>query len=110
MEELKKVIRNGKVAILYSKGYGAGWYSWNTRYPQCIFSPEIVDLVEKNEIYKIDKEYCDKLFGVDDNESFYSGGADGLTIEWLPIGTHFDIDEYDGAESVKTFYDIKLIA
>jgi hypothetical protein len=26
---MEKVIRDGKVAVLYSPGYGAGWYSWN---------------------------------------------------------------------------------
>lgn len=49
MEEIKKVIRDGKVAILYSPGYGAGWYSWNSGVRQCLFSPEIVAALEKGE-------------------------------------------------------------
>jgi len=31
----------------------------------------------------------------------YCGGADDLTIEWLPVGTAFRIHEYDGSESVE---------
>jgi len=105
--ELKKVIRDGKVGIIYSSGYGAGWYSWNTDVPQCLFSPEIIELIESEGTSIINDDYCEKLFNV---ESFYSGGSDGLRVEWLPIGTHFDIHEYDGAEHVQTFDDIKLIA
>ena len=28
---MEKVIRNGQVAVLYSPGFGAGWYSWNEK-------------------------------------------------------------------------------
>ncbi len=103
----QKVIRDGKVAVLYSPGFGAGWYSWNTNVPQCLFSPEIVALVESNQADTITGEFCEELFGVD---YFCALGADQLEIEWLPSGTHFDIDEYDGSESIRTFDDIALIA
>jgi hypothetical protein len=53
MENLKKVIRDGKVAVLYSPGFGAGWYSWNSSVPQCLFSPEIVAMVEAVENHLI---------------------------------------------------------
>ena len=33
---MNKVIRDGKVAVLYSPGYGAGWYSWNWNHPECV--------------------------------------------------------------------------
>lgn len=106
-KEIKKVVRDGKVAVLYSPEFGAGWYSWNTSVPQCLFSPEVVALVESGKRHEITDEYCDMLFGVDD---FYSGGSESLEIMWLPVGTHFDIHEYDGNESVKTFDDIRLVA
>jgi hypothetical protein len=35
MKKIKKVIRDGKVAVLISDGYGAGWYSWNKKYQHC---------------------------------------------------------------------------
>ncbi len=31
----------------------------------------------------------------------YFGGAEDLVIEWMPIGTEFEIDEYDGSESIR---------
>lgn len=82
---MKKVIRDGKVAVLYSPGYGAGWYSWSS-VEQCLFSPEIVELVEQGRQGEITDQYCEKLFGVD---SFYTGGARTLKIQWLPVGTRF---------------------
>lgn len=115
---MNKVIRDGMVAVLYSPGYGAGWYSWNTKFSECLFHPDIVALVEKkNEIEEtltytelrryenkdikaIVKQIEDKakeLWG----EEFYAGGARDLSIEWVREGTVFKIKEYDGSESLK---------
>lgn len=104
---MEKVIRDGKVAVLYSPGFGAGWYSWNTDKPECLFHPKIVELVEANKHSEITQEFCNELFKC---EYFCMLGAHDLSIIWLPEGTHFNIDEYDGSESVTTFEDIKLIA
>jgi len=93
---MEKVIRNGKVAVLYSPGYGAGWYTWNNSHPECLFHPEIVALVEKGQTP--DDRLCKTLFG----DGFYCGGASDLKIKWLPVGTKFKINEYDGSESVQT--------
>ena len=37
-------------------------------------------------------------------------GVDGLSVHWLPIGTAFEVDEYDGAESLRTIADLVLVA
>jgi hypothetical protein len=103
---MEKIIRDGKVAVLYSPGYGAGWYSWNTNVKECIFHPTIVILVESNQTEKITVELCRELFG----ENFYSGGAKDLTIKWLPEGTHYTIEEYDGSESLRLLEDLQIIA
>jgi hypothetical protein len=103
---MQKVIRDRKVAVLYSPGYGAGWYSWNESCQECLFSPEIVALVEKKEPGGNIEEKAIELFG----ERFYPGGADQLRIEWMPIGTHFKITEYDGYERIEYLSDISLIA
>lgn len=44
---MKKVIRNGKVAVLVSEGFGAGWYSWNREYKELLFHPKLVEMVEQ---------------------------------------------------------------
>jgi|SRR5665213_790614 len=104
---MEKVIRDGKVAVLYSPGFGAGWFTWNTGNPQCIFHPSIVALVENDEKEKITDELIQEILGC---EYFYSGGAEDLKIEWVKVGTAFKIDEYDGYESISTVEDLILIA
>jgi len=41
---MEKHIENNQVAVLYSPGYGVGWYSWNKDYPACLFHPIIVKM------------------------------------------------------------------
>ena len=103
---MNKVIKDGKVAVLYSSGYGAGWYSWNGYKEgvgkECLFCPEIVEIVEHedypttNMVLEVNR-IAEELFG----EGFYSGGSEYLQVKWVPEGTAFRIDEYDGYESVE---------
>lgn len=92
-----KVIRDGKVAVLYSSGFGSGWY--NSHYvEELIFHPEIVKMVEEGRQKEIDEDFCAKL----GYEDIYCGGASGLEIKWVEEGKPFYIHEYDGAEHVVT--------
>lgn len=55
-----KVIRDGKVAVIYSPGYGSGWSTWSGASKEIIermiFDPELVALVEKmNSLDKVKK-------------------------------------------------------
>ena len=46
---VKKVIRNNEVAVIYSPGFGAGWYTWNQlidNSEQLLFDPVIVQILE----------------------------------------------------------------
>ncbi len=92
---MNKVIRDRKVAVLYSPGYGAGWYTWHN-IKELLFDPVVVQFVENNEHAKIE-DYCKTTH----NEYEYYGGACDLEIEWVPEGTIFEISEYDGNESVR---------
>ena len=92
---MEKVIRDGMVAVLYSPGYGAGWYSWNTKYPECLFDPNIVAMVEAGQHDQIEA-YCKTA-----HPDLLLGGTEQLQIEWLPVGTAFKIEEYDGYESIE---------
>lgn len=104
---MEKVIRDGQVAVLVSHGFGSGWYSWHSKEP-LLFHPKIVELVEQNKHSEITEELCQEILGI--NEYICTLGTDGLSIHWLPIGTAFTIEEYDGAESIKTIDDLCLIA
>jgi hypothetical protein len=103
---MEKVIRDGKVAVLISHGFGAGWYSWNSN-QELLFSPKIVEMVEQNRSNEIDKDWIMENLGIED---VYCGGASSLKIHWLPVGTAFKVSEYDGAESLWTLADLVLVA
>ena len=101
---MEKVIRDGEVAILYSPGYGAGWSTWcynDDLIETLLFHPLIVEKVESGLEREITTEWLVQQFG-EDFENVYCGGAGVLKIEWLPKGTAFRIDEYDGFETVIT--------
>jgi hypothetical protein len=104
---MEKVIRDGKVAVLISPGYGAGWYSWHSK-KELLFHPKIVELVEQNNHDEITEELCKELLNT--NDYICTLGAPDLEIRWLPIGTAFEINDYDGSESLRTIEDLGLIA
>lgn len=90
---MERVIRDGQVAVLCSPGYGAGWYT--SHYIEAlIFDPSIVQWLEAGEHDKIEHYTTLKY------PKAYLGGLDELTIQWVPVGTLFRIDEYDGNESI----------
>lgn len=92
---MNKVVRDGRVAVLYSPGYGAGWFSWNTSRPEILFDPAIVELVEA--------ERWDELqaYVILKYPDIYKGGIEDLQIEWMPVGTQFQVNEHDGSESIE---------
>lgn len=95
-QNIDKVIRNGKVAILVSEGFGAGWSSWNSD-KTIVFDPRIIEAVQQRLPFSAVEDYLQLKY-----PTGYFGGYEQLNIEWLPIGTQFRIDEYDGAESIIT--------
>ena len=104
---MEKVIKDGKVAVLVSHGYGAGWWTWNQDHNELLFHPKLVEMVEQNRNNEITESFIKENLGIND---VYCGGRDGLTIHWLPIGTVFNIEEYDGSESLRTTDSFFLIA
>lgn len=103
---LEKVIRDGSVAVLISPGYGAGWYSWNKEHKEILFHPKLVEMVEQGRNKEITDKWVKENLGID----MYTGGAEQLQIQWLPEGTAFKIEEYDGFESIETLDDLTLVA
>ncbi len=87
---MEKIIRDGKVAVAVSYGYGAGWSTW------CDVNP--MD-AEFNQFF-LDDNY-DEALKLAESKEYYSGGLEDVTIEWVDIGDRFEIGEYDGAESLQ---------
>ena len=102
---MSKVVRaDGKVAVLYSPGYGFGWYTWNKRHPQCIFESRIVNAVESGDL-DLAEQIALELYG----DSFCAEGVFDLKIAWIDQGTIFEIHEYDGYETIQIFCKDGLI-
>ena len=95
---MNKVVRDGLVAVLYSPGHGAGWYTWNIGLDfdglELIFDPGLVSLVEQGDQEKI-LAYATLKW-----PDAYLGGLEDLLIQWLPEGTEFRIEENDGSETL----------
>lgn len=100
---MKKVVRDGQVAILYSPGYGAGWYTFHDCL-ELVFHPRLVELVENDQGDLITPELVRELLEISPDSDYlpYLEAAKDLAIKWLPEGTEFRIEEYDGAETVLT--------
>jgi hypothetical protein len=103
---MDKVIRNGKVAVLISPGYGAGWYTWS-HHKELLFHPKLVAMVEANKQSEITDQWIARELGLND---VYCGGAEDLEIIWLHEGTAFEVEEYDGSESIRTIANLTLVA
>jgi hypothetical protein len=95
---MEKVIKDGKVAVLVSHGYGGGFYTWGAPV-EAIFDPTLVDLIENDKIQDA-IDYVKKTY-----PDAYEGGVGTLDIEWVPEGSKFIINEYDGSESLQLMDD-----
>lgn len=74
-----------------------------------LFHPLIVEKVESGHENEITTEWLVQQFG-EEFEDVYCGGTNQLEIEWLPEGTAFRIEEYDGFETVITSKQLYYIA
>ena len=115
MKVEKYVREDGKVAVLYSPGWGAGWSTWCTGDQQefLLFDRNIVEMVLQTDfqsqlsIQQLEqnaKEYVDSIWG---DCAVYCGGVSSLDIEWMEPGTKFTIHEHDGNEVVMKQEDFR---
>lgn len=89
----EKYIKDGCIGVLYSPGFGAGWSTWGQ--PEMAFDKVLVDAFITGGIEKLATATSEAY------PSEYQGGIDQVKIEWVPQGTGFRIDEYDGSESIE---------
>lgn len=92
---MERCVRDGRVAVLVSPGFGAGWFSWHG-IEALLFDPAVVELVESGAESSVIQQYCEELYG----DEPYFGGAGDLIVEWVPVGARFRVHEYDGSESL----------
>lgn len=98
-----KLIRDGKVAVIISPGYGAGWSTWvGGNSEAAVFCPEIAEAIEsRGDVIAV----AERLFPDE-----YTNGLANAVVIWLDEGTPFMVKEYDGYESLHTSFDLPYTA
>ena len=90
---MKKVVKNGQVAVLISDGWGSGFHTWGAPV-EAIFDPTLINFIVMAQLQEaityVESTYPD----------VYTGGIDELIVRWIPEGAKFIITEYDGNESI----------
>ena len=100
-----KVIVDGHVAVLVSPGYGGGWSTRSAGFGEfassMVFEPKVVEMVLAGNRDKIG-EYLESTY-----PGCYVGSVSHIRVEWVPVGTKFCIDAYDGSETLVFESDMK---
>lgn len=81
-----------KIGIIYSPGFGAGWSTWGCA--EMALDQELAHAIEN-----LDNSTVIEIANKNWPES-YKGGLGDCVVEWVDEGTMFQIDEYDGSESI----------
>ena len=116
--------KDGKIGILVSPGYGAGWSTWNK--PELAYDKRVIEFYLK----KVqDEEFMTSLSSFADSKKHdaaveesgeffksigyencpYMGGFGTVVLKFVPYGTPWKIDVYDGYESLVTPNDSEFI-
>ena len=97
----------GRVGVLLSPGFGAGWSTWNQGIDfDWVFDKGLVELALRKANKEDVLEYL-KEKGIDRP---YLCGWDDIIIIFLGKGTMFTIKEYDGSESLLLVENLTLVA
>ena len=102
---MKKVIRNNKVAVLTVGSDKGGFYSINNKHKELLFHPKLVEMVEQNRGIEINTKWIKKNLGL---ENIDCRCANCLTIDWIPVGTSFEVINYNGGEVLRIPYDLTV--
>ena len=108
---------DGKVGVLISGGYGAGWSTWADSKDRefFLFDWGLVKLALEKEAAWISQDNT-SLFGrglvemntealevylKENGVDSFTGGWAGVYVKWMDQGTEFIVEEYDGSESLR---------
>ena len=97
---MEKVVRDGKVAVIVSPGWGAGWSTWGDS--KICFDPILVKWIEDGKVGPAPLDHYGEA-------APYGGGLRDAEIHWIDEGTAFRITEYDGYESIELIGEIDYL-
>ena len=115
MSKVERYINeDGKVGVLISGGYGAGWSTWADSKDRefFLFDRGLVKLAREKEaangpfdkttqwLIEMNTEELEVYLKKNGVDSF-TGGWAGVYVKWMDQGTEFIVEEYDGSESLR---------
>lgn len=103
---MRKVTKDGLVAVLYSPNYGSGWASNEKDHKvqaELCMGAEIVEAFMAEGPQGAVKAATNKF------PNFYTGGARDLRLIWIDQGRKFQITEYDGYEGIEYADEMKWL-
>jgi hypothetical protein len=100
---IEKLIRDGKVAVLVSHGFGAGWSSWQPEehVEFALHDRQLCEFTEAGDFEGF-KARAEEVIG----EFVYFGGLRNVCVEWVEQGKPFYVHEYDGSEHLVTDFRV----
>ena len=106
-----------QIGVLVSPGYGAGFSTWydgpnpmNLACDRRVIEYWLSHQYHKGEdIRKVEQDAAAFLETLG-YHNVYCGGWGQLKLEWVPVGSLFRIEEYDGFESIEYFNDLGFIS
>jgi hypothetical protein len=104
---MKRLVRDGLIAVLYTNDYGGGWYSWHGYLP-ALYDPGLVELIEQKQ-YKKAHAYVEAKQAAGEWPDFYVHEItiENLAVDWVVPNREFRITEYDGLETLEYRDDIR---
>lgn len=96
----EKVVEDGKVAVLISPGFGAGWSTWaheDGASDFVLFDRRVIEARKRNAGPEEVKALLEELIG---GAPCMSGWSD-VEIRWVPQGQPFYVNDYDGNETLR---------
>ena len=98
--------KDGKVGVIVSPGFGAGWSTWSDDSDFFCMDKTLVEMKLNESSINDVRAYIQKETGKD----AYMGGWDDAKVLWLKKGTKFTIEEYDGSETLRLIEDLTMTA
>lgn len=104
---MEKYEIDGSVAVLVSRGFGAGWSTWNTDFAeQLAMDKRIVEYVLSDQNRERSEDEVQEFLESMGFTHVYCGGYEDLEIVMVKKGIYFEIREYDGSESLNIINDM----
>lgn len=107
---MEKYIKDGKVGVLVSPGWGAGWSTWGDdglRDQLAMDSRFVQAKLDGWDKHKVE-ELAERVFGED--ACVYCGSWSKTEVYWISVGEKFVITEHDGHESLMTIDYLTMTA